>query len=94
MASFLNKFQKAFGKGIKHFGLVNTMKNMHTHPDRAAHAALVTVVGLYLQQVRAAGLSVQGSLSSNDHTRQKVYTELTATVAYTRWTRISLHSNK
>lgn len=54
----------------------------HTNPDKAAHAALVTVVGLHLQQVRAARLSVQSPLSSSDQTRHKVYTELTSTVTY------------
>lgn len=56
------------------------------YPDRTAHAALVTVVGLHLQQVRAARLSIQSALSSSDETRQKVYTELTTTVTYTNQT--------
>jgi len=48
-----------------------------THPDRAAHAALVTVVGLHLQHMRAARLSVQSHSSSADESRQTVHAKLT-----------------
>jgi len=57
----------------------NVLPGSHTqtHPNRAAHAALVTVVGLHLQHMRAARLSVQSHSSSADESRQTVHAKLT-----------------
>ena len=51
------------------------------HPDGAPHAALVTVVGLHLQHMRAAGFSVQSPEASSQQTCLSVDAEQPVAVA-------------
>lgn len=51
------------------------------HPDEAPHAALVTVVGLHLQHMGAAGLSVQRPAASGQQPAVPVNAEQTVAVA-------------